>query len=226
MVGELGVLRVALALARVERNILLVVLVERPLRGGVVHRRHEIVRSRGDEFSALLRGSRLCLAAAGGRFEGGRDVGEFLHALTDRGEIRVRLRAARRVVVDRARLVPVHADRADGVVEQPALLGPAARLHCLASGGGRRRSRAARSFFVRWSTSSERPGRRRRGGSDERGRLQKLAAIHIVSSHGGLLLVRKEPYPIRPARFQGSPDSWEIVLQKLVRTSHMVVSVS
>src|SRR5712691_8134418 len=189
MVGELGVLRVALALAIVERNILLVVLVERPLRGGVVHGRHEVVRSRGDELSGLLRGLRFRLAAAGGRFERRRDVGEFLHALADRREIRVRLRAAGRVVVDRARLVPVHSDRADGIVEQPALLGPAARLHCPAPGGRLRRARAAWSLFGgRWGIGCKRAGRRRRGSGDERGRLQEPAAIHIASSHGGLLI--------------------------------------
>src|SRR3989441_1777481 len=189
MISELGVLGVALALAIVERDILLVVLVERPLRGGVVHGRHEIVRSRGDELSGLLGGLRLCLAAAGGRFESGRDIGELLHALSDRREIRVRLRAAGRVVVDRARLVPVHSDRPDGVVEEPALLGPAARLHFPALGGGLRRARAARSLFGgRWGIGCKRAGRRRRGSGDERGRLQEPAAIHIASSHGGLLI--------------------------------------
>ena len=187
MISELGVLRVALALAIVERDILLVVLVERPLRGGVVHGRHEIVRSRGDELSGLLRGLRFCLAAAGGRFEGGRDIGEFLHPLADRGEIRIRLRAAGRVVVDRARLVPVHSDRPDGVVEEPALLGPAARVHFAAFARG---PRSARSSFLagRFGFCRKRPGRRGRGRGDKRSRLQELAAIDIALRHGVLLV--------------------------------------
>src|SRR5438105_8294338 len=84
MISELGVLRVALALAIVERDILLVVLVERPLRGGVVHGRHEIVRSRGDELSGLLRGLRFCLPSAGGRGAGGSGAGVVLRLLADR----------------------------------------------------------------------------------------------------------------------------------------------
>src|SRR5256885_10587675 len=53
------------------------------------------------------------LAALGDRLERGRGVGVLLYARTHQREIGSRLRAAGRREIRRARLVPVHADRAD-----------------------------------------------------------------------------------------------------------------
>jgi hypothetical protein len=125
MVGEPGVLRIALALLAVVEAVLLVVLVDRPLRGAPVDARHEIVLARRDEILALLGGARPGLAAAGDRLERRRGVGELGDALSDGGEVGVGLGTAGHGEIDGARLVPVHPDRADRVVEQPPLLGPA-----------------------------------------------------------------------------------------------------
>src|SRR5206468_1117025 len=123
----LAVLRITLALLAVVEPVLLVVLVDRPLRGGPVDARHEVVLARGHEVLVLLGRLRLGLAPAGNRLEGGRGVGELRDALANRGEVGVGLGAARDREINRARLIPVHPDRADRVVEQPALPGPAAR---------------------------------------------------------------------------------------------------
>src|SRR5438094_781226 len=77
-------------------------------------------------------------AMARDRLEGGRRVGELRDALANRGEVRVGLGPARRGEVDGPRLVPIHAHGADRVVDQPALLDPAASRR--SAGGGRGRS--------------------------------------------------------------------------------------
>ena len=132
MVGERGVLGVALALLVVVGDVGLVVLVVRPLRRAPVHRRHEVVVARGDLVIGLFGGFRLGLAPAGDRLEGRPDVGHLLHPLADAGEIGVGLVAARSAQIERARLVPVDAVGADDVVEQPALLLEAAHVRLAA----------------------------------------------------------------------------------------------
>ena len=128
VIGERRIARVAVALALVVGEIGRVVLVVRPLRRAPVDRRHEIIVARGDRRAVLLGGARLGLAAARGVGEGRLDVGVFPDALADRGEIGAALDAAGGVQIERARLVPVDADRTQHVVERPALPGPAPHL--------------------------------------------------------------------------------------------------
>ena len=97
MVGERGVLRVALALLVVVGDVGLVVLVVWPLRRAPVHGRHEVVVARGHLVAGLLGGLRLGLAPARHRLEGRADVGHLPHPLADAGEIGVGLDAARPV---------------------------------------------------------------------------------------------------------------------------------
>ena len=136
VVGEPGVLRIALALPAVVKPVRLVVLVDRPLRGGPVDARHEIVLAGRHQVLVLLGRLRLGLATAGDRLEGGRGVGELRDALANRGKVGVGLRAARDGKINGPRLIPVHPDRADRVVEQPALLGPATRQRSAVSMSG------------------------------------------------------------------------------------------
>ena len=122
VVRHRGVLGVALALLEMAGDVRFVVLIVRPLRRAPIHRRHEIVIARGDLVARLLRSLRLGLAAARHRLEGRRDVAHLLDALANADDVRGALRPARRADIDRARLVPVDAVGANGVVEQPALL--------------------------------------------------------------------------------------------------------
>src|SRR5215813_1240121 len=139
MVGEPGVLRVALALLAVVETVLLVVLVDRPLRGAPVNARHEVVLARRDEVLALLGGTGLCLATSGDRLERRGRVGKLRDALAEGGEVGVGLGTAGHGQINGPWLVPVHSDRADRVVEQPALLGPApCRGPGVSAGGGLR----------------------------------------------------------------------------------------
>ncbi len=126
MVRQRTVTRITFTLGSVEREIFFVVLIMRPLRRGIMNRGVEIIVARGNVFTGIFGGACFGFTAARGGFKRGRNIGIFFHALTDAGKIGVSLGAARRVVADRARLIPIHAHRADGVVEQPALLGPAA----------------------------------------------------------------------------------------------------
>src|SRR5262249_58894354 len=64
-------------------------------------------------------------AWASDRLERGRGVGELGDALANRREVGVGLRTARNGEVDGPRLIPVHPNRANRIVEQPALLSPA-----------------------------------------------------------------------------------------------------
>ena len=132
MIGERGVLGVALALLVVVGDVGLVVLVVGPLRRAPVHRRHEVVVARGHLVAGLLGGLRLGLAPARHRLEGRADVGHLLHPLADAGEVGVGLVAAGAVEIERARLVPVDAVGADDVVEEPALLLEAAHMRLAA----------------------------------------------------------------------------------------------
>src|SRR5947199_5785570 len=136
VVGEPRVLRVTLALPVVVEAVLLVVLVDRPLRGAPVDARHEVVLARRDETLALLGGTGLGFTTAGDRLERRGGVGELRDALAERGEVGVGLGTAGHGKIDGARLVPVHPDRADDVVEQPALLGPAPRQRPVSGSGG------------------------------------------------------------------------------------------
>ena len=128
MIGKPRVVGVAGALLLVEEDVLLVVLVEGPLRGAPMHRRHEVIVARGDHLVGFLGETRALLAAARGRFEGRADIGHLLDALADRGEIGERFDAARRLQIERARLVPIDAVRLDDVVDRPALLAEAAAM--------------------------------------------------------------------------------------------------
>ena len=83
--------------------------------------------------SASSAAVRLGFAPPRGGFESRANIGHLLDALADGGEVGVRFGAAGRVVIDAARLIPVDADRADDVVDQPALFDPAARLYVHAS---------------------------------------------------------------------------------------------
>src|SRR5712664_3631308 len=103
--------------------------------------------------------------------------------------------AAGRREIRRARLVPVHADRADGVVEEPALLGPAPR----------ERARVLRGFRSGLRVGGERgprdgAGDRGRGGGGQSGRLQELAAIDGIGH--ALLLVGRSAETIGDERWQ------------------------
>ncbi len=121
VVGERGILRVALALLVVVGDVGFVVLVVGPLRGAPMHRRHEEIVARGHLVIGLRRGVGLGFAALGHGGEGRADIGHLLHALADAGKIGIGLDAARQMDVERARLVPVDAVGADDIVDQPAL---------------------------------------------------------------------------------------------------------
>ena len=97
----------------------------RPLRGCIQYRRVEIVVARGNQFAGIVRRACLGFAAARGGCKGRRDVGVFFDALADALKVGIGFGAAGRVVGDAARLIPIDADGADDVVDQPALLGPA-----------------------------------------------------------------------------------------------------
>src|SRR5262249_23136835 len=92
----------------------------------------EIIVARSHRAAVLLRRLCLRLAPPRHRFEGRADVGHFLHAFTDAGEVGIRLDATRPVQVERARLVPVDAAGADGIVDQPALLDEALHMRIAA----------------------------------------------------------------------------------------------
>ena len=165
VIGKRRIARVAVALALVVGEIGRVVVVVRPLRRAPVDRRHEIIVARGDRRAVRLGGPRLGFAAARGVGEGQLDVGVFLDALADRGEVRAALDAAGGVEIERARLVPVDADRTEHVVERPALRGPAPHLgfacggfrhHVLFPDIGEGRCRVS-------AATSTRPGRHWRG---------------------------------------------------------------
>src|SRR5262245_31266004 len=127
VIGERRILRVALALPGVVRAVLLVVRVEGPLRGGPVNARHEIALAGGHQIAIGFGGLRPGLAPARDRLERRRGIGELGDALTDRREVGIGFRAARNGEIDGPRLIPIHPDGANRVVEQPALLGPAPR---------------------------------------------------------------------------------------------------
>jgi hypothetical protein len=93
-----------------------------------VDRRHEVIVARGDRSAVRFGGARLGLAPARAVGESRLDVGVFPDALADGGKIGAGLDAAGGVQVERARLVPIDADRAEHIVERPALLGPAPHL--------------------------------------------------------------------------------------------------
>ena len=128
VIGQRHIARVAVALALVVGEIGRVVVVVRPLRRAPMDRRHEIIVARGDRRAIVLRSPRLGFAATRGVGEGRLDIGVFLDALADRGEVGAALDAAGGVEIERARLVPVDADRTEHVVERPALRGPAPHL--------------------------------------------------------------------------------------------------
>src|SRR5712692_12028164 len=88
VLGELGVFQEALALLLIEEDVLVVVLVDRPLRRRPVVRRHEVIVARGGALAGFFRLDRARLAPPRRRLERGRDVGELLHALPDRSEER------------------------------------------------------------------------------------------------------------------------------------------
>ena len=181
VVGHPGVFRIAFALALVVAEVLLVGLVDGPLRRAPMQRGDEIILARGDHVAGLLRRLGGGLATAGLLLEGGRGVGVFLDARANGDEIGVGQRAARRGQIDRARLVPIHAVGLNDVVELPALLGPASR-HWAAMGGddGRRDIRRRRCLRLRKQNGlfgGDR-GSARHGGSGQRGRLQEIATVH------------------------------------------------
>ena len=127
VVGEPRIARVARAFALVVAEVLLVVLVDGPLRGAPMHGRHEEVLAGCHPLARRLRGARLGLPTLRGRLESGRGIREFLDALSDRREVCIRLHATGRAQIGRARLVPIDAIGTDDVVDEPALLDPAAR---------------------------------------------------------------------------------------------------
>jgi hypothetical protein len=116
---------IALALAPIERQVLLVILKDRPLRRGPVARGDEVVLARGHELAGLLRRRRPCLAPACRRLEGRRDVGVLLHPLADRRHVGKDLGSDRAHQAGQAPLIPFDAVRANDIIEDPALLGPA-----------------------------------------------------------------------------------------------------
>src|SRR5262249_46904657 len=113
------------ALALVVEAVLRAVVVQRPLRRAPVDRRHEVALARGRQVAILLRRLRLGLAPPRHGLEGRRGVRQPRDASANGREVRVRLPPHARREVDRARLVPVHPYRANGVVEEPPLLGEA-----------------------------------------------------------------------------------------------------
>ena len=93
-----------------------------------MHRGHEEIVARGDFAIGLRGGIGLGLAAPGDRGEGGADIGHLLHPLADTGEIGIGLDAARRMDIERTRLIPIDAVGADDIVDEPALLVETAHL--------------------------------------------------------------------------------------------------
>ena len=135
VIGEFREAGIALALALVVKKIGLVVAIDGPLRHAPVDRRHEVVVACVDVLARGFMRLRARLAAPRRGLERRGDIVEFPHPLADGGEIGVGLRPAGGVIGDGARLVPIHADGADDVVHQPALLHPAPRsFHAMGLG--------------------------------------------------------------------------------------------
>ena len=121
VIRQRGVFGVALALLVIVGDVGLVVLVIGPLRRAPMHRGHEEIVARGDLAVGGCRGIGLGFAAARHGGESRADIGHLLHPLADAGEIGIGLDAARRMDIERARLIPVDAVGADDVVDEPAL---------------------------------------------------------------------------------------------------------
>jgi len=121
MIGDLGVFEVALTLFLVEEDILVVVLVDGPLRSSPIVRGHEIVVAGADEVARVLCLDGACFTAASDRFECRCDVGKFLNARADGSNVVRGFGAQRRRKPRQARLVPINAIRAYDIVEHPAL---------------------------------------------------------------------------------------------------------
>jgi hypothetical protein len=118
-----------------------------------MHRRHEIIVARADHLIGFLGKPRALLAPPGGRFESRADIRHLLDALADRREIGERFDAARRLQIERARLVPIDAVRLDDVVDRPALLAEAAATRLADMFHDRLRMRCAHLFVLRSSPS-------------------------------------------------------------------------
>jgi len=86
--------------------------------------------TRGDRVAGGLGGAGLGLAPFRHAFEGRADVGHFLHARANSGEIGIGFDAAGRRQIDRSRLIPVDAIGPNDVVERPALLREALGRGC------------------------------------------------------------------------------------------------
>jgi hypothetical protein len=128
VVGEPRIARVTVSLALVQGDVLVVVVVIRPLRGAPMHRRHEVAVARSDGPALLLGRFGPRFAPLCRRGERRRDVRVLLNALLDQREISAGFHAARELQVFRARLVPIRPVGLDDVVEHPALLLPAPDL--------------------------------------------------------------------------------------------------
>jgi len=122
VIGEPRIAGEALLLLLVQLDMLRPGIVVGPLGGTVVDGGHVPVVARGDGVAFRLGGARLGLAPLRRAFEGGADIGHFLHAGADRGEIGVGFDAARRGEIDGARLIPVDAVGANDIIDGPALL--------------------------------------------------------------------------------------------------------
>src|SRR2546426_10655498 len=104
MVGELRVLRVALALPAVVEAVQVVVLVDRPLRGRPVVGGNEEVLARRHQALLLLGGQRLALAAARHGLERRRGAGQLGDALAQPRGRGPSVYAARRRLLARSTL--------------------------------------------------------------------------------------------------------------------------
>ena len=143
MIGKRRIFGVAFALLIVIGDVGLVVLVVGPLGRAPMHRGHEEVVARRDLVIGKCRCIGLGLATPRYRGKGRTDIGHLLHPLADAGKIRVGFNAARRVDIERPRLIPVDAVGANDIVDQPALFIETAYLRRAAMIENRRENLAA-----------------------------------------------------------------------------------
>src|SRR5262249_27661975 len=109
VVGEPRIVGKAFPLLVVKLDVLLSGAVVWRLRGAVVNGGHVPIVARGDRIAVGLGGASLGLAPFRRAFEGRTDVGHFLHARANGGEIGIGFDAAGGGEIDRSRLIPVDA---------------------------------------------------------------------------------------------------------------------
>ncbi len=104
------------------------VFVDRPHGVGIKACGDVVVHARLREIAGRFGGAPLLLTARGGAGELARDIDEFLNAPADFLEIRLYARSAIADDFPRAALIPVDAASLNDLVQDPALLAPAANF--------------------------------------------------------------------------------------------------